>query len=124
MFLFAESGEHHAPIIVEAINRYLGEPVYEIQMATTHVWWTKFFAYFGTTPEEVFGVQYSPETAIPWYTIMFVIACVLSVIVIRILRDKLSDDDPSNAQMTLEAGYIYLVDLASSVIGPHAAKYF
>ena len=124
MFLFAEGGEHHVPLIVEFINRYLGEPLYNIQMATTHVWWTKFFGYFGTTPEAVFGVEYSPETAIPWYTIMFVIACILTVIVIKILKDKMSGDDPSNAQMTLEAGYLYLFDLASKVIGPHAAKYF
>ena len=36
MFLFAEDGEHHAPLIVEFINHYLGEPVYQIQMRTTH----------------------------------------------------------------------------------------
>ena len=124
MFLFAEGGEHHQPIIVEFINHYLGEPVYQIQMATTHRMWTAFFAKFDTTPEKVFGVEYSPETAIPWYTIMFVIACILSIVVIRLFRDKLSSDDPSNAQMTLEAGYLYLVNLASEVIGPHAAKYF
>jgi len=82
-----------------------------------------FFAKFGTTPEKVFGGEYTPENAIPWYTIMFVIACILSILIIRILRDKLSEDDPSNAQMTLEAGYIYIAELASSVIGPHAFKY-
>ena len=65
MFLFAEEGGHHVPLIVEFVNRYLGEPVYRLQMATTHRWWTAFFAKFGTTPEEVFGVEYSPETAIP-----------------------------------------------------------
>ena len=123
MFLFAEGSEEHLPLIVEFINRYLGEPVHRVQMATTHKWWTTFFSWFGTTPEKVFGGPYTAENAIPWYTIMFVIACILSVLVIRILRDKLSEDDPSNAQMTLEAAYIYLADLASSVIGSHAFKY-
>jgi len=124
MFLFAaEGGGHHQPLIVEFINHYLGKPVHDIQMATTHKWWTMFFAKFGTTPEKVFGGEYTPENAIPWYTIMFVIACILSILIIRILRDKLSEDDPSNAQMTLEAGYIYIAELASSVIGPHAFKY-
>jgi F-type H+-transporting ATPase subunit a len=124
MFLFAEEGGHHVPLIVEFVNRYLGEPVYRLQMATTHRWWTAFFAKFGTTPEKVFGVEYSPETAIPWYTIMFVIACILSVIIIKILRDKLSEDDPSNSQMTLEAGFLALKNLSENVIGPHASKYF
>jgi F-type H+-transporting ATPase subunit a len=124
MFLFAEGGGHHTPTIVEFINHYLGEPVYRFQMAYTRPIWEKFFANFDTTPEKVFGSEYSPETAIPWYTVMFVIACILSVIVIRILKGKLSEDDPTNAQMTLEAGFLYLSNLASSVIGSHAAKYF
>lgn len=124
MFLFAESGEHHVPLIVDFINHYLGEPIYRFQINYTKPVWVKLFSYFGTTPEQVFGSEYSPETAIPWYTIMFVIACILSIIVIKILKDKMSEDDPSNAQMTLEAGFLYLSDLASSVIGPHATKYF
>jgi F-type H+-transporting ATPase subunit a len=123
MFLFAEGSEEHLPLIVEFINRYLGAPVHNIQMKTTYPLWKSFFSNFGTTPEKVFGGEYTPENAIPWYTIMFVIACILSVFVIRILRDKLSEDDPSNAQMTLEAAYVYLADLASSVIGSHAFKY-
>ena len=124
MFLFAEGGGHHQPLIVEFINHYFGEPVYQFQIKFTKPVWDTFFGWFGTTPEKVFGVPYSPENAIPWYTIMFVIACILSVIVIKILKDKMSEDDPSNAQMTLEAGFLYLHQLASSVIGSHAAKYF
>ena len=123
MFLLAEGAAHHTPLIVEFINYYLGEPVYNIQMATTHKWWTSFFSYFGTTPEAMFG-EYSPENAIPWYTIMFVIACILTVILIRIFKGKLSEDDPTPGQMTLEAGFLALKDLAVSVIGDHGWKYF
>ena len=122
MFLLAEGG-HHTPLIVEFINHYLGEPVYNIQMATTHKMWTAFFGKFGTTPEAMFG-EYSPENAIPWYTIMFVIACILTVILIRIFKGKLSEDDPTSGQMTLEAGFLALKDLAVSVIGEHGWKYF
>jgi F-type H+-transporting ATPase subunit a len=124
MFLFAEGGGHHTPMIVEFINHYLGEPVYHFQMAYTRPIWAKFFANFGTTPEKVFGSEYSPETAIPWYTVMFVIACILSVVVIKLLKGKLSEGDPTNAQMTLEAGFLALKDLSRNVIGDHAAKYF
>lgn len=124
MFLFAEGGEHHAPLIVEFINHYLGEPVHKIQMATTHKWWTAFFKNFDTTPEKVFGGEYTAENAIPWYTIMFVIACILTIIIIRIFKGKLSDEDPKAGQLTLEAGFLAIKDLVVRVIGEHGFKYF
>ena len=112
------------PLIVEFINHYLGEPVHKIQMATTHKWWTSFFAKFDTTPEAVFGGEYTAENAIPWYTIMFVIACILTVIIIRIFKGKLSDEDPKAGQLTLEAGFLAIKDLVVRVIGEHGFKYF
>jgi F-type H+-transporting ATPase subunit a len=122
MLLFAEGG-HHTPAIVEFINTYLGEPVHEFQLHYTKPLWDKFFAYFGTDAEKVFGA-YTPENAIPWYTIMFVIACILTVTVIWIFRGKLSEDDPSSGQLTLEAGFLALRDLIVTVIGEHGFKYF
>ena len=124
MFLFAEGVEHHVPLIVEFINHYLGEPVHNIQMQTTYKMWTAFFKNFDTTPEAVFGGQYTAENAIPWYTIMFVIACILTVIIIRIFKGKLSEDDPKAGQMTLEAGFLAIKDLVVRVIGEHGFKYF
>ena len=124
MFLLAAEGGHHTPLIVEFINHYLGEPVHKIQMATTHKMWTAFFANFGTTPEKVFGGEYTAENAIPWYTIMFVIACILTVILIRIFKGKLSEDDPKQGQLTLEAGFLAIKDLVVRVIGEHGFKYF
>lgn len=123
MLLFSEGGGHHTPLIVEFINHYLGEPVYKFQKAYTKPLWDTFFGYFGSNAEAVFG-KYSPETAIPWYTIMFVIACILTVVVIWILKGKLSEDDPSNGQLTLEAGFLALKDMVVSVIGEHGFKYF
>lgn len=123
MFLFAEEGGHHQPVIVEFINHYLGEPVYEFQIHYTKPIWDSIFAKFGTNAEAVFG-KYTPEEAIPWYTIMFVIACLLTVALIWILKGKLSEDAPRNGQLTLEAGYIALRDMMSDIIGPHGMKYF
>ncbi len=40
--------------------------------------WDKVLGWFGTTPEAAFG-PYTAENAIPWYTVMFFIACILSV---------------------------------------------
>ncbi|MEQ1605009.1 MAG: F0F1 ATP synthase subunit A [Pyrinomonadaceae bacterium] len=124
MFLFAEGGEHHQPLIVEFINHYLGEPVYQLQLKTTKPMWEAFFAKFGTTPEKVFGVAYSPETAIPWYLIMFVIACLLTVFVVYLLKGKISEDDPQPGQLTLEAGYLAIKDMIGSIIGDNGARHF
>lgn len=123
MFLFAEGGGHHTPLIVEFVNHYLGEPVYHFQLAYTKPFWEWLLEKFGTTPEAVFG-PYSPETAIPWYTIMFVIACILTVVVIWILKGKMSEDDPTHGQLTLESGFLAIKDLVVSVIGENGYRYF
>ena len=118
----AESG-HHTPIVVELVNKWFGHPIHDIQMQTTYKFWTWFFAKFHTTPEAVFG-PYTPETAIPWYTVMFVIACILSVVIIWILKGKLSTEDPGHGQQTLELGVLAIRDMISDIIGPHGLKYF
>ena len=125
MFLFAEGGGHHTPLIVEFVNYYLGQPLYEFQVAYTRPIWVWLFDKIGvkTTPEAMFGA-YTPEDAIPWYTIMFVIACILSLVVIWIFKGKLSEDDPNHGQLTLEAGFLAIKDLAVSAIGEHAFRYF
>ena len=122
MFLFAEG--HHTPLIVEFINHYLGEPVHQFQVNYTEKIWNQLvFRHLGTTAADVFG-PYTVENAIPWYTIMFVIACILTVIVIYIFKGKLSEDDPTSGQLTLEAGFLAIKDLVVSVIGEHGFKYF
>jgi len=122
MFLFAESAEH-TPLIVQFINHYLGEPMYRFELAYTRPIWEKFFELFHTTPEKVFG-EYTPENAIPWYTVMFVIACILTIIIVRLLKGKLSQADPSNGQLTAEAGLLAIRGLVVDVIGEHGFKYF
>lgn len=124
MFLFSESGGHHEPIIVEFINHYLGAPVHEFQIHYTKPFWDNYiFSRFGTNAEAVFG-PYTVENAIPWYTIMFVIACILTMVVIWIFKGKLSEDDPTYGQLTLEAGFLSLKDMVVSIIGHHGFRYF
>lgn len=128
--LFASAGEggespggHHEPILVQFINHYIGEPIYHLQMQYTHPLWTRLLARFGTTPEAMFG-EYTPENAIPWYTIMFIVACILTIAVVWILKGRLSEDDPSSGQLTLEAGVLAVRDMLVSVVGPQGIKYF
>ena len=122
MFLLAEGG-HHVPLIVEFINHYFGEPVHHFQVNYTQRMWDHLvFRHFGTTAENAFG-PYTVENAIPWYTIMFVIACLLTVFIVSLLKGKLSEDDPAHGQLTLEAGYLAIKDLITSIIGEHGYRH-
>ena len=132
MFLLAaaaEGGEHGGgghgtPVIVEAVNHYIGEPVHHFQVAYTKPIWDKIFAFFGTDAESVFGV-YTAENAVPWYTVMFVVACLITMALIWILKGQaLSEDEPGGGQQTLETGVLALRGLIEDVIGPHGLKYF
>lgn len=127
LFLFAEAegaeAAHHAPIIVRLVNQYFGEYAYKFEMNYTYPLWKKFLAKFGTTPESVFGA-YTPENAIPWYTIMFVLACILSVVIIWIMKGKLSEDEPGGGQQTLEAGVLAVRGMLEDIVGPHGLQYF
>jgi F-type H+-transporting ATPase subunit a len=119
----AEEAEHHAPIIVQMVNHYFGEYAYRFEMAYTKPFWDGFLKFFGTSAEDAFG-PYTPENAIPWYTVMFVIACILSVIIIWILKGKLSESKPGHGQQTLEVSVLVVRSMVEDIIGPHGLKYF
>src|SRR6266576_3907170 len=119
----AEHAEHPSPIIVQLVNHYFGEWAYNFEMKYTYPLWKSFFAKFGTTPEAVFG-PYTLENAIPWYTVMFVIACILSVTIIWILKGKLSEEEPGYGQQTLEVAVLAVRSMIEDIIGPQGLKYF
>jgi F-type H+-transporting ATPase subunit a len=115
--------EHHMPIIVEKINHWIGEPVHQFQVHYTKPLWDRFFSNFNTNAEAVFG-PYTVENAVPWYTVMFIIACILSLIVIFLFRRKLSEDEPGHGQQTLEVAVLSLRNMLADIVGPHGLKYF
>lgn len=123
LFQEAEHAEHPTPIIVQLVNHYFGEWAYNFEMKYTYPFWKSFFAKFGTTPEAVFG-PYTLENAIPWYTVMFAIACILSVTIVWILKGKLSEEEPGHGQQTLEIGVLAVRDMIEEIIGPQGLKYF
>jgi F-type H+-transporting ATPase subunit a len=55
---------------------------------------------------------------------MFVIACILSVIIIWILKGKLSEKEPGGGQQTLELSVLAVRNMIEDIIGPHGLKYF
>src|SRR5215211_7161957 len=119
----AEEAEHHAPIVVQLVNHWFGEAALQFQLHYTKPVWDKVLGFFGTTPEAAFG-PYTAENAIPWYTVMFVIACVLSVVIIWILKGKLSESEPGHGQQTLEVSVLAVRSMIEDIIGPHGLQYF
>lgn len=120
----AESGGHEVPAIVQFVNQNIGAPVHQFQLEYTKPLWDKFFHMFGTTAENVFG-PYTVENAVPWYTVMFILAVIFTIILIFVMKPrKLSVEEPSYSQMTLEAGVLAVRNLLVDNIGPHGLKYF
>jgi F-type H+-transporting ATPase subunit a len=130
MFLFlqeqaGQAAEHaeQVPILVKLVNQYFGEYAYNFEMKYTYPFWQKFLARFGSTPEAAFG-PYTPENAIPWYTVMFVMACMISVVLIWMMKGKLSEEDPGHGQQTLEVSVLAIRSMIEDIIGPHGLQYF
>jgi F-type H+-transporting ATPase subunit a len=127
-FLFAEGGDahesvEHTPVLVELVNHYLGKYALDFELKYTKPAWDWFLAKFHTNAEALFG-PYTVETAIPWYTVMFVVACIVTVLVVWILKGNLSEDRPGYGQQTLEVGVLAIRDMLSDIVGPHGLKYF
>jgi F-type H+-transporting ATPase subunit a len=130
MFLFlqqqaGQAAEHaeQIPILVKLVNQYFGEYAYNFEMKYTYPFWQKFLARFSSTPEAAFG-PYTPENAIPWYTVMFVMACMISVVLIWMMKGKLSEEDPGHGQQTLEVSVLAIRSMIEDIIGPHGLQYF
>jgi F-type H+-transporting ATPase subunit a len=119
----AAEAAHHVPPVVQWVNHLIGEPVHQFQIHYTKPLWDKFFSYFGTNAEEVFGL-YTPDNAVPWYTVMFVIACILTIVIILLLRRKLSLGEPRGGQQTLEVAVLSLRGMVADVVGEHGLRYF
>jgi F-type H+-transporting ATPase subunit a len=119
----AEEAEHDAPIVVQLVNQWFGEYAYRFEMHYTKPLWDKFLGKFGSSAEAAFG-PYTPDNAIPWYTVMFFIACVLSIAIIWILKGRLSSEQPGHGQQTLEVSVLAVRSMVEDIIGPHGLKYF
>ena len=113
---------HHTPAIVEFVNHYIGEPVHHFQLEYTKPAWDKFFHFFGTSAENVFG-KYTVENAVPWYTVMFILACIFTLALIWIFKGRLSHDEPADGQQVLEAGLLSIRSLLVDNVGQHGLQY-
>jgi F-type H+-transporting ATPase subunit a len=120
-----EQNAAETPPIVEMVNHYIGKPVYNFEMAYTKPIWDKIFSkftVFGDSAEKVFGA-YTPENAVPWYTIMFILACIATLLIIWIFRGSMSKDEPDGGQQALEVSVLTIRGLVEDIVGPHGLKY-
>jgi F-type H+-transporting ATPase subunit a len=119
----AEEAEHHAPIVVQLVNQWFGDAALRFELQYTKPKWDWFLAKFGSNAESAFG-PYTADNAIPWYTVMFFIACILSVVIIWIFKGKLSSEEPGHGQQTLEVSVLAVRGMLEDIIGHHGLKYF
>jgi F-type H+-transporting ATPase subunit a len=119
----AEEAEHHAPIVVQLVNQWFGEAALRFELQYTKPKWDWFLAKFGSNAESAFG-PYTADNAIPWYTVMFFIACILSVVIIWIFKGNLSSEEPGHGQQTLEVSVLAVRGMLEDIIGHHGLKYF
>src|SRR4028119_2450813 len=117
-----EAAAHHTPPLVEAVNHFIGEPIHKFQVKYTEPMWNEYvFKNFGTSATEVFG-PYTVENAVPWYTVMFIVACLITIALIWILKGKyLSEDEPHGGQQTLEVTVLAGRGRGAGMRGPGGA---
>src|SRR5262245_12147672 len=97
----------HVPFIVEKLNDLIGEPVFNLQKVIMppiyHA--LKIFGPQwpgeGKTFHEYVDAGYLP---IPTHVVMFLFVVLVAVVILTILRGKLSVESPNNRQQTFEVG--------------------
>lgn len=117
----------HVPIIVEKLNHWIGEPVFEMQKAIMPPIY-KALKIFGPqwpgegkTFDEYISAGYLP---IPTHVVMFLFVVLVAVVVLTILRGKLSVESPNTRQQTFEVGVETIRGLLNDLVGPTGMKHF
>src|SRR5215475_756707 len=117
----------HMPFIVEKLNQWIGEPVFEIQKVIMPPIY-KMLKIFGPqwpgenkTFQEYLDAGYLP---IPTQVVMFLFVVLIAVVVLTILRGKLSAESPNKRQQTLEVGVETIRGLLGDLVGPGGMKHF
>jgi len=117
----------HVPIIVEKLNHWIGEPVFEIQKAIMPKIYNALKIFGPHWPgenktfQEYLDAGYLP---IPTHVVMFLFVVLISVVVLTILRGKLSVESPNTRQQTFEVGVEMIRGFLADLVGPAGMKHF
>jgi F-type H+-transporting ATPase subunit a len=117
----------HVPIIVEKLNHWIGEPVFEIQKAIMPKIYSALKIFGPHWPGENKTFQQYLDAGylpIPTHVVMFLFVVLISVVVLTILRGKLSVESPNTRQQTFEVGVEAIRGLLSDLVGPGGMKHF
>jgi len=128
----AEAASHghgeHIPIIVEKLNDVLGPAVFNLQAQIMPPIYKVFSFLFGPhwpgeglTYEQYRAAGYLP---IPTHIVMFLLVVFVAVVVLTILRGKLSTENPNTRQQTFEVGVEALRGFLSDLVGPRGMEHF
>ena len=118
------AGEHHTPWIVEQVNHLLGPTMFSIQEKIMPPIYNLFGAHWpgeGKTFEQYLADGQLP---IPTQAVMFSLVIIFTVVILTILRGKLSTDSPTTKQQTFEVGVEALRDMLKDLIGPKGLQHF
>jgi F-type H+-transporting ATPase subunit a len=117
----------HVPIIVEKLNDWIGEPVFEIQKVIMPPIYKALKIFGPEWPgenksfQEYLDAGYLP---IPTHVVMFLFVVVVAVVVLTILRGKLSVESPNKRQQTFEVGVETIRGLLNDLVGVSGMKHF
>lgn len=118
----------HVPIIVEKLNDWIGEPVFELQKAIMPPIYKalKIFGPHWPGEGKTFHQYYAVEhnLPIPTHVVMFLFVALVAVAVLWFLRRELSVENPTTRQQTFEVGVETVRGLLNDLVGPNGLKHF
>jgi F-type H+-transporting ATPase subunit a len=126
----AQAGGHaeHVPVIVQKINDWLGPAVFELQKTIMPPIYKALSFMFGDhwQGEGKTFEQYVAEgnLPIPTNVVMYLFVVFIAVVVLTILRGKLSAESPTTRQQTFEVGVEAVRGLLADLVGPGGMKHF
>ncbi len=120
-------GGHHVPWLAEQVNHLLGPTVFELQKAIMPPIYSALKIFGPHWPGE--GKTYeqyiaSGELPIPTQIVMFSIVVLVAVVVLWLLRGKLSTESPTSRQQTFEVAVEAVRGFLADLVGPGAMKHF
>lgn len=117
----------HVPIIVEKLNEWIGEPVFNLQKVIMPKIYQALKIFGPEWPGEHKTYQEyinAGNLPIPTHVVMFLFVVFIAVVVLWFLRRELSVENPTNRQQTLEVGVEMVRGLLSDLVGPDGLKHF
>jgi F-type H+-transporting ATPase subunit a len=123
----AAAHAEHVPVIVEKLNDWIGEPIFNLQKVIMPPIYNALKIFGPEWPGENMTYQAYRDAGnlpIPTHVVMFLFVVLVAVVVLTILRGKLSVESPHNRQQTFEVGVEAIRGMLSDLVGPGGMKHF